>query len=178
MVTGCFSWCPLNHFLRSAQEVHPKITITKKSVSILDSMVLDTFEKIAAEAGRLVKQNHKKTLTSREIQTSIRLVFPGELAKHAVTESGRAGTLLSISRARKAKRRAGRETRHPTSPRFCSDLAPMSAVVNRSTTSRRPRADFAPIPGLAFARTSRRLRPDLTPLAPTLAPISPRPPRS
>lgn len=96
--------------------MHPKLTITKKSVSILDSLVVDTFEKLAGEAGRLVKQNNKQTLTSREIQTAIRLVFPGELAKHAVTESGCAGTVLSISRARKAERqRAGRETRHPTS---------------------------------------------------------------
>lgn len=39
-----------------------------------------------------VKVNRKHTLTSREIQTSIRLVFPGELAKHAVSEGTKAVT--------------------------------------------------------------------------------------
>ena len=37
----------------------------------------------------------KITLTSRELQSSVRLLFPGELAKHAVSEGTNAlGRLL------------------------------------------------------------------------------------
>jgi histone H2B len=36
--------------------------------------------------------NKKPTLTSREIQTAVRLVLPGELAKHAVSEGTKAVT--------------------------------------------------------------------------------------
>jgi hypothetical protein len=32
------------------------------------------------------RYNKKPTVTSREIQTSVRLILPGELAKHAVSE--------------------------------------------------------------------------------------------
>ena len=80
---------------RVLKQVHPKIGISKKSMSIMNSFVTDTFEKVATESGRLCKLNKKATLTSREIQTAIRLVLPGELAKHAVSEGTKAVTKFS-----------------------------------------------------------------------------------
>jgi hypothetical protein len=50
------------------------------------------FEKIATQAAQLARVNKKPTLTSREIQTAVRLVLPGELAKHAVSEGTKAIT--------------------------------------------------------------------------------------
>ncbi len=41
---------------------------------------------------QLARVNKKPTLTSREIQTAVRLVLPGELAKHAVSEGTKAVT--------------------------------------------------------------------------------------
>jgi histone H2B len=41
---------------------------------------------------QLCRVNKKPTLTSREIQTAVRLVLPGELAKHAVSEGTKAVT--------------------------------------------------------------------------------------
>lgn len=41
-------------------------------------------------AGKLTKINKTKTLTSREIQTAVRLMLPGELAKHAMSEGTKA----------------------------------------------------------------------------------------
>lgn len=57
---------------------------------IMNSFISDTFEKIAVEAGRLCQINKKDTLSSREVQTAIRLVLPGELSKHAVSEGTKA----------------------------------------------------------------------------------------
>ena len=34
--------------------------------------------------------NERNTLGSREVQTAVRLVLPGDLAKHAVSEGGKA----------------------------------------------------------------------------------------
>ena len=62
---------------------------------VMNSLVGDTFQKIAEEAGKLVRYNSKGTLGSREIQTAIRLVLPGELAKHAVSEGTKAVTKFS-----------------------------------------------------------------------------------
>merc|ERR1719420_1308421 len=47
---------------------------------IMNSLVMDAFDKIASEAAKLMKVNKKQTMTSREIQSALRLVFPGELA--------------------------------------------------------------------------------------------------
>ncbi|GMH60038.1 hypothetical protein TL16_g02954, partial [Triparma laevis f. inornata] len=77
------------------KQVHPETGISKKSMSIMNSFINDTFEKIASEAGGLVKKNSKGTLSSREIQTAVRLVLPGELAKHAVSEGTKAVTKFS-----------------------------------------------------------------------------------
>ena len=41
---------------------------------------------------QLSRVNKKPTMTSREIQTAVRLVLPGELAKHAVSEGTKAVT--------------------------------------------------------------------------------------
>ena len=44
----------------------------------------------------LSRYNKKPTITSREIQTAVRLVLPGELAKHAVSEGTKAVTKFSL----------------------------------------------------------------------------------
>ncbi|KAI8491375.1 acetylcholinesterase [Branchiostoma belcheri] len=52
------------------------------------SCFIDIFERIAAEASRLAHYNKRSTISSREIQTAVRLLLPGELAKHAVMSEG------------------------------------------------------------------------------------------
>jgi ribosomal protein L9 len=44
------------------------------------------------EGGKLARYAKKSTLSSREVQTAVRLVLPGELAKHAVSEGTKAVT--------------------------------------------------------------------------------------
>ena len=72
------------------KEVHPDTGISSKAMSIMNSMVIDFFEKLANEASKLATYNKKATMTSREIQTAARLVLPGELARHAVSEGTKA----------------------------------------------------------------------------------------
>jgi histone H2B len=74
------------------KQVHPDTGMSKRAMSIMNSFVNDIFDRIASEASRLAKYNDKKTITSREIQTAIRLILPGELAKHAVSEGTKAVT--------------------------------------------------------------------------------------
>uniref|UniRef100_A0A453ITQ7 Histone H2B n=2 Tax=Triticinae TaxID=1648030 RepID=A0A453ITQ7_AEGTS len=79
------------------EEVHPDIGISSKAMSIMNSFINDIFEKLAGEAAKLARYNKKPTITSREIQTSVRLVLPGELAKHAVSEGTKAVTKFTSS---------------------------------------------------------------------------------
>ncbi len=77
------------------KQVHPDTGISKKGMSIMNSFISDIFERIAGEAGKLTTYNKKATLSSREIQTAVRLMLPGELAKHAVSEGTKAVTKFS-----------------------------------------------------------------------------------
>ena len=79
------------------KQVHPDTGISTKGMSIMNSFISDIFDKIANEAGKLVRYNKKGTLTSREIQTAVRLALPGELAKHAVSEGTKAVTKYTSS---------------------------------------------------------------------------------
>ena len=74
------------------KQVHPDTGISKRGMSIMNSFINDIFGKIASEAGKLVSYNGKATISSREVQTAVRLVLPGELAKHAVSEGTKAVT--------------------------------------------------------------------------------------
>ena len=59
---------------------------------VMNSFVNDIFDQVMGEAGKLVRYNKKATLSSREVQTAVRLSLPGELAKHAVSEGTKAVT--------------------------------------------------------------------------------------
>jgi histone H2B len=74
------------------KQVHPDTGISSKAMSIMNSFINDIFEKLAGEASKLAVYNKKPTITSREIQTAVRLILPGELAKHAVSEGTKAVT--------------------------------------------------------------------------------------
>ena len=44
----------------------------------------------------LAAYSKKSTISSREIQTSVRLILPGELAKHAISEGTKSVTSMSL----------------------------------------------------------------------------------
>lgn len=64
--------------------------ISNKAMGIMNDFMNDIFERLASEAAQLVKKRKSKTLTSRDIKTAVQLIFPGELAKHAVSEGTKA----------------------------------------------------------------------------------------
>jgi histone H2B len=79
------------------KQVHTDIRVSGKSMSIMNSFVNDIFERIAGEASCLAHISGKPTISSREIQTAVRLILPGELAKHAVSEATKAVTKYTSS---------------------------------------------------------------------------------
>ena len=95
------------------KQVHPDTGISNKAMAILNSFVNDIFERIATEASsmcspfsvrdlpltmppELASYSKKSTISSREIQTAVRLILPGELAKHAISEGTKSVTKVRI----------------------------------------------------------------------------------
>ena len=80
------------------KQVHNDTGISKKSMAIMNSFINDIFERIALEASKLVRYNKKHTLSAREVQSAVKLLLPGELAKHAIIEGAKAvNKIASVS---------------------------------------------------------------------------------
>ena len=78
------------HFRRRKQQ---QLTLSSLSLSLSPFFNHSTPPiQIATETAQLARYNKKPTVTSREIQTAVRLILPGELAKHAVSEGTKAVT--------------------------------------------------------------------------------------
>ncbi|XP_041029837.1 histone H2B-like [Carcharodon carcharias] len=83
---------------KAMKQVHPDTGIIPKAVSIVNSFVNDIFERITGEDSPLAHYNMRSTISSLEIQTTVRLLLPGELAKHAVWEGTKTVTKDTSSR--------------------------------------------------------------------------------
>eukprot|EP00061_Rhincodon_typus_P016907 g45364.t1 len=67
--------------------------------------------RIASEASHLIHYNKRQTISAREIQSAVRLMLPGELAKHAVSEGTKAVTKNPASpNSAELKNRKGEKT--------------------------------------------------------------------
>jgi histone H2B len=86
-----------SYIYKVLKQVHPDTGVSKRAMAIMNSFVNDIFERLAGEASRLARYNERNTITSREIQTAVRLLLPGELAKHAISEGTKAVTKYTQS---------------------------------------------------------------------------------
>nr|XP_026236590.1 histone H2B-like [Urocitellus parryii] len=86
------------YFPRVLKHIHLGLSLSRSSVSVLDFFVQDMLERITSKACHLAGQNHRSTITFRDIQTAVLLLLPGEIGKHAVYEATRA---LSCSHSSK-----------------------------------------------------------------------------
>eukprot|EP01084_Bolivina_argentea_P112347 200368_1 len=72
------------------KQVHPDIGMSTKGMAVMNGFVQDTFDRIATEAGNIVKYNKKSTMGVRALKAACKLVLPGELAIHADNEGNKA----------------------------------------------------------------------------------------
>nr|XP_033471217.1 histone H3-like centromeric protein CSE4 [Epinephelus lanceolatus] len=121
------------------KQVHPDTGISSKAMGIMNSFVSDIFERIAGEASRLAHYNKRSTITSREIQTAVRLLLPGELAKHAVSEGTKAVTkytssnLYQMARTKQTARKStgGKAPRKQLATKAARKSAPATGGVKK-----------------------------------------------
>ena len=73
-----------NHLYKVLRQVQGwDISISARAMGVMNEMANHSFDRIMDEASRLVRYSGKATLTEREVQMAVRLVLPGELARHA-----------------------------------------------------------------------------------------------
>jgi len=79
-----------SYIYKVLKQVHKQMGISTKGMSIMNSFVSDIFERISEEASHLSKVNRRRTISSREIESAVKLIMGGELAKHATSEGRKA----------------------------------------------------------------------------------------
>jgi len=85
------------------RQVHPVTGISNKAMAVMNSIVNNILDDVIHESRILIEKTGIHTLSSREIQTAVRLYFPGELAKHAVSEGTKAVTKYNANEHEGAK---------------------------------------------------------------------------
>jgi len=112
-----------SYIYKVLKQVHPDTGISRQAMDIVNSFCWDAARRIVAEAHVLSEANGKSTISSREIQTGVRLVLPGELAKHAVSEGTKAVTKFvssEYSGPKQTQPPAGRGSKPAPKPRAMS----------------------------------------------------------
>ncbi len=79
------------------KQVHPELGIRGEAMVEMDNFVKALIHKIMDVVNLLTAQSHRQTVSSREVQTAVRMVLPGELARHGVAEGTKAVTKYNSS---------------------------------------------------------------------------------
>lgn len=72
------------YIFRVMKETKTEFNVSKKAMGLMTSIVDNLFETIMDEGRKLLLFSKKQTLSSREIETAIKIIFPGELQKLAI----------------------------------------------------------------------------------------------
>lgn len=79
----------INRTLKSSGK-NKKLTLSGKAMKIVDSFVRDMFERLATQSAQVARTNKRSTLSTKELQTAVKLLLPVEMAKHAMSEGAKA----------------------------------------------------------------------------------------
>ena len=67
------------YIFKVLKQVHPDIGMSKRAMNVMNGFVHDTFDRIANEAGNIVKYNKRSTMDARAVQCACKLVLSGDL---------------------------------------------------------------------------------------------------
>ena len=75
------------YIFRVLKESKPETSISKNAMLMINEIIAEIFEKLMRESRELMIHGKKRTLSSKEVETAVKLHFPGELQKLAINAS-------------------------------------------------------------------------------------------
>lgn len=84
---------------RVLKQVHPDSGINTSAIEMIDRFCIDILLMVCARVQRLIQLDDRQTVSSREVQTAVKSLLPGELAKHAISEGTKSVTKFSSSKS-------------------------------------------------------------------------------
>lgn len=73
-------------------QVHPDMGMNQAAKEMVNDFVLHMVHRVSCTVHSLLHLTHAQTVSARDIQSAVRMIIPGELAKHAVSEGTKAVT--------------------------------------------------------------------------------------
>jgi histone H2A len=105
------SYASFRTYVRAVQDqVQPRVGISNGALEAIDALLDELIRELARLVNELLGLSRHRTLTSRDVQTAARLLLPGELAKHAVSEGTKAVTKYNASAAPKGASKPAKGT--------------------------------------------------------------------
>lgn len=84
-------------------QVHPESRLTKNALIALNLLVKIDIEKIMNGVNQLLLQSGRKTISYKDVESSVRMILPGDLAKHAVAEGTKAVNAFESKKENRTK---------------------------------------------------------------------------
>lgn len=85
---------PVQSFKKYLRKLRTRVlpcqTMSKRALSVVNSIMNTIFKLIADESGNLVHYKKQKTICTDEIKAAVKLLFPGALGVHATNAGDRA----------------------------------------------------------------------------------------
>ena len=113
------------YIFKVLKQVHPDTGITNDALNTINNLLNNLLRRCMAKSNWLMgsTRQQRKTLDSRTVQSSTRLLLPGELAKHGVSEGTKAVTkYIAPAFTRPSEERKSDKRVPPTSRSFRAGL--------------------------------------------------------
>ena len=72
------------------KQVHPDTGITSAAISYIEDILEQILKSLINTSSRLLRSKKLHTIDSRDIQSAVMIIIPGNLSKHAVSEATKA----------------------------------------------------------------------------------------
>lgn len=92
------------YITRLLKEVNPKLSLSNDSKNYLQNILISFLDHFMIYISTMMDHNRVKTLSTRDIQSSVRLFFVGELAKHAISVGIKAVTRFTAYLPKKSQK--------------------------------------------------------------------------
>ena len=76
-----------SYIFKILKQAHPELTISSLCMSTLNSMVLEVYRSLSAEAAQMSRKSRALTLSSQDVESAAKIVFPGEIRQHALQQA-------------------------------------------------------------------------------------------
>mmetsp|Transcript_7359 Transcript_7359/g.16097 ORF Transcript_7359/g.16097 Transcript_7359/m.16097 type:complete len:142 (-) Transcript_7359:210-635(-) len=75
---------------RVLRQIVDKGTLSSRAMNIMNSFCNDMFDRIAVESMRLLRTSKRRVLSPQDVECAVKLLLPGELQRHAISEASKA----------------------------------------------------------------------------------------